>query len=159
MTLNIEILRQAIEWAEEEADKGRAGQWNQAKWATADPATFSEEEVTDLNWAPASAYVSSCGSSFCLAGHICVAAGDRLLVGDIYGRGMSVVYVVDGEGKVHGIAKRARDLLGVDSVVVRHDPSIDPHYYIQSDLFHGGHSIDDLRFYAGRLAAHHGHTL
>lgn len=154
MTLNIELLRDAVEWAEAEAKK-KSGKWDQNRWAVG---PLAKRRLRDSEGILRPVIKVTCGSSFCLAGNICASEGDRLVVSGwraIDGEVMADYAIPKGSREVKSIRERACELLGVDSVDVEDDDGVHGFH----DLFDGDNTIEDVRRIAELLAAEHGFKL
>ncbi len=164
---NIERLRSAIDWAEREAaketsrtDASSGGLWDQQAWMRGLPSkrvrkiksvryggmygdTIDSELQGELRQV-------KCGTSYCVAGHVCADEGDAFLAYD---------WEVDGDGRVHAdlvvprgsdeamdVQSRARELLGIT-------------WQEAHELFAGYNTITDVRRIAEKIAAAHGEEL
>lgn len=154
-TLNIEVLVDAVDWAIAEYNKygddpeeNRAGSWNQGNWFYGDA---TKRILRDSYGKEMRLYSVSCGSSYCVAGNICAAAGDRFVRGADWNREGSSSSVDDvmpkGSKAVVRIADRAFELLGV------RERDIDV------DLFAGYLTIDEVVEKASRIAEQFGYNV
>lgn len=166
MALNIELLRQAVAWAEEEAAKEN-GSWNQDSWAQGEVGKQKLKDEDGDEWLRVKV---SCGSSYCVAGNICAMQGDRFVVesdkywnGDPYyepGDVVDVDYVIPKGSKERiEIQQRALDLLGVSSVIYQEGNGDEYDWDTYRDLFDGYNTIEDVREIAEELARRHGMEL
>lgn len=64
--MNIELLREAVEWVEKEAEKGDASAWDQGVWASTGRGTYATEDE---------AMEHTCGTKACVAGHLAITHG------------------------------------------------------------------------------------
>ena len=69
-TVNIPLLRKAVEWAEAEAAKPTGGLWIQQLWYTRPGAGGYEAELRERN-----GLTPKCGTSYCIAGYVCDVEG------------------------------------------------------------------------------------
>lgn len=69
-TVNIPLLRKAVEWAEAEAAKPTGGLWIQQLWYTRPDATGYEADLRERN-----GLTPECGTSYCIAGFVCDVEG------------------------------------------------------------------------------------
>lgn len=134
--LNIPLLRKAVEWAEAEDKKPpQESEWDQLGWMmTPDQRAFlhGQDEYAEENQTS----YKACGTSYCIAGWICYAAGDEFDE-ESADRMMHRNVIVDG--KLVPIAERAAELLGLSS----NDSQA---------LFFASNSIEDVRRCAEELA-------
>ena len=148
-TLDIDRLREAVEWAEREHERdmqGKTSKWEQDHWIMAEVGnairvTADGERKRVLNIA--------CGSTGCIAGNVCAGERDTFIVDDWhdYGRRVDAEEVLPrGSKEPVFISDRARDLLGI------FDDEADR-------LFDGSNSISDVRDIATEIAADRGLTL
>jgi len=164
---DIGLLRKAVEWAEEEhARKRRIRKgiryflkrgdhtWKQSFWGVARVNERTLKEGTTVYSKPHGSKLlavnpMTCGTTGCIAGHICVIAGDKYLVPTDTRDGVEIQvdWVLTPEGEVRNINSRAIDLLGGDSETE------------VGDLFSGGNSITKVREIASRIARDHGEEL
>ena len=155
-TFDIALLRKAVDWARDEHNHNhyipvgseRPDRWFQGWWGKvrlSKKALKDGEKVRQTGWFAVDQL--SCGSTGCLAGHICTLSGDRYVIelgqADAYHIDLliDVGHVVDSEGHIHSIPERARELLGLDS---------------DWGLFAGENSVEDLETIAAQIAADHG---
>jgi len=134
--VDIPLLRKAVEWAEAEAARGDEGLWDQESWMTGSVGGMLEgniyQEVT-------------CGTSYCVAGWVCQAAGDKF-VHNAEHHGMrdsgDTAYPFQSlapNGNVQFIGNRAQQLLGIGEK----DADM---------LFDDSNSIEDIRRFAESIA-------
>lgn len=149
MSLNIELLRTLVSWAEKEdqmpEDKRR---WDQGEWARG-AATKRRRKNPDSGETDLVEVSVSCGTTFCLAGNACHLAGDKFVVPEYeahFGESVDVTEVLTAEGDLRGIEGRATDLLGIKGYEAR-------------ELFDGSNDIDDVREIAASIARRYGHAL
>lgn len=148
MSLNIELLRDAVAWAEREAEK-ESGNWDQGTWASG---VVGGRVLRDEDGELRQVLNISCGTSFCVAGNICASVGDRFVVETWEATPGETTDVEDvmpkGSKEVYDIENRAVDLLGV-SVILEDG----------RDLFDGCNTIEEVREIAEAIAAEHGYVL
>ena len=152
MTLDIERLRRALDWAEAESLKPD-GSWDQRVWAEGSLTDTVVEGYSDVSGGN-SYFKVYCGTSFCLAGNICAEEGDTFVVPSWY-PGLSVSHdepvpvnaVVTSEGGYRSISRRARGLLGITD-------------FEAGELFDEDNAtITELRAAAARIASNYGQEL
>lgn len=181
-TLNIDLLRDMVKWAEEEDEKRRRQEdthWNQDNWARADSAalarvigTLPDREAPE--WKESSHLPGSdmidCGTAFCIAGRVCAETPGVLFVIDNENLQWTLTngipaYVdkvqIDGRDVSIEVAARAR-LLGLDV----HDPSLytsEAFTVIRGEsgtgLFDGENTLRDVKFIAADIAKRFGYEL
>lgn len=100
MTINVELLNQAVDWAKIESKKPEEkSQWYQGDWvSTDDDSVFLPGEEI------------KCGTSFCIAGWISVTNLKRGEYMDFCGD----IYKKKNNSYVTSAAERAAELLGID---------------------------------------------
>ena len=155
-TFDIALLRKAVDWAKEEVEGhhthkeqwSRPDRWFQGWWGKvrlSKKALESGERVGRTGYFAVDQL--SCGSTGCLAGHICTLSGDRYVIDHnqanehFVGLMIDVTTVITTEGKIYPINARAQELLGLDS---------------DWGLFAGENSVEDLETIAAQIAADHG---
>jgi len=155
-TFDIALLRKAVDWAKEEVEGhhthkeqwSRPDRWFQGWWGKvrlSKKALKDGEKVRQTGWFAVDQL--SCGSTGCLAGHICTLSGDRYVIDHnqanehFVGLMIDVTTVITTEGKIYPINARAQELLGLDS---------------DWGLFAGENSVEDLETIAAQIAADHG---
>jgi len=165
MDLNIALLRKSVDWAKEEAKQNRGlipiaraardktHTWLQGSWGSIKLGRGWKQNIREHNSIGFGNHVvaidpMTCGTTGCIAGHICVLNGDDYLVprySDI-GEVVNVEYVVDAQGEVYSIKTRAMQLLGIT-------------WNEAAPLFEGTNSIDTVERVAQQIAAAHGEEL
>lgn len=125
MSVNVPLLRKAVEWAEAEASKPGGGHWCQATWKL--DLDASQENAVHI------ASLAQCGTAFCIAGWVAAQelGEDRV---DYNG------FVHYEDGTVEHVADFAADALGIAAVEDA------------DDLFAGGNSIERVREVAEAIA-------
>lgn len=125
MSVNVEKLRKAIEWAESEAIKaenGEISEWEQGEWIVTSRVRYNEKLME---------YVS-CGTACCIAGKVALDAGFKSDPNGFRG-------TLDGdETDVQSVAIRE---LGLQSYS---DPALFASNSIAQRLFDGSNTIYDL---------------
>jgi len=122
-----EILQEAVQWVVDEAayqhrtNQGdwhpatyeRPHEWNQNTWGIG-----SVRPETDQVMVRGVPYLPVCASACCLAGHIVVAAGEKMVLADplglMHGVKQHVTACLTCDGHIELISDRARDLAGLD---------------------------------------------
>lgn len=113
---NIELLRNAVDWARAESEKEDGGKWNQTVWASGGVVTNQKVRDNNIRYRVVSV---DCQSSFCIAGNICASKGDTFVIPTVpgipqYGYVDAIDDVIPKGGKhPRGIFDRARGLLGI----------------------------------------------
>lgn len=137
--VNVDLLRQGVEWVEEQAELPIKDQcWWQGEWRSPGPDAYPPR---------------TCGTTYCLAGYVCTAAGGRwvkdrtmfYLRMEDADRGRTLLYGHDDRPELpkRGLfvtaEGRARRLLGLA-----------PHE--ADELFRSSNSSEDVRRIAERIA-------
>lgn len=158
-TLNIEVLVDAVDWAIAEYNKygddpeeNRAGAWSQGSWFYG----YATKRILRNSYGKEMRLFSvSCGSSYCVAGNICAAAGDRFVRNAGWvneGSSSSVDDVMPkGSKDVVRIADRAFELLGVEERDISRA--------VHVDLFAGYNTIEEVVAKADAIARHYGYDV
>lgn len=161
---NIERLRSAVKWAEKEArketsaaDASRGGLWDQGAWMRGllskrprKVKSIRVNRTTNTELEGAQLRQVKCGSSYCVAGHVCADEGDSFVAYE---------WEVDDDGTVHAamviprgsdeavdVFTRAQELLGITRDEAH-------------KLFGGYNTIEMVREYAGDIARNYGEEL
>ncbi|HRD59345.1 hypothetical protein [uncultured Nocardioides sp.] len=125
-TVNIPLLRKAVEWAEVEAAKPNNGSWEQGAWFVATSVTDPNVVIPE-HWDESSIAMrregygkpAECGTCYCIAGY--------------------TTAMVDGRVDAATVEERAAHLLGLSP-------------YAAADLFCASNSIEDVRRIAEDIA-------
>lgn len=149
--LDVPLLRKAVEWVLEQdklALEDPAREWEQGTWGEGKIGRAKDAVVREgQRYRP----VVDCGTSCCVAGKICLLAGDQFVWQDDgervrAGTVIEVDEVITEDGRVMDIDDRAIELLGVKENEAY-------------PLFSGGNSASGLLLRARGLAAKHGEEL
>lgn len=164
---NIALLRKSVEWAQNESyrrnrvrtsytrfmNKGEHT-WLQTAWGqlklTANAVVVGKPKARQYErWVGVDPL--SCGSTGCLAGHVCVLSGDHYLIQEDalehkHGDVIDVCSVLTADGEVKNISTRAQQLLGITDTEA-------------GRLFSGGLKIRGLEAAAREVAHNHGEEL
>lgn len=139
--LNIDLLRECVEWAEKEDAKGPFdSHWNQGGWATPMRTVLAHRGlvVVEQDDAPV------CGTAYCIAGYAAAISGMTLPKRpDCLDRRMVAAKLpcVQPDFSEVGAA-----LLGIDEVEAR-------------TLFDGANTLERVKRIAAEIASNHGHVL
>ena len=129
--VNVALLREAVEWAEAEWEKGYSySRWHQAEWISHSGdihGFFTKDENFEGPKDP------SCGTCFCIAGYV-VSTQYEVTVPS----GVGPLFV-SSKGQVVNEMREATALLGLDETQARR-------------LFAGSNSIQDIRQIAEEIA-------
>lgn len=143
LTVNIPMLRKAVEWAEAEDKKPfYEREWDQGGWARNPEQRRLAADLDGLSGSERE-QLADCGTAYCIAGYICDMAGDKFVVDPRNDYMMSSIITEDG--RTMNVSRRAIELLGIDQ-----DDSDTVGRAFQ--LFDGGNNIEDVRRIAEELA-------
>lgn len=120
--LNVPLLRKSVEWAEAESKRPPLDcEWNQSFWG----------------------FKTSCGTQYCLAGHVLQEAGYDF----VYGAGARIaMYSLSPTGAQGDFSERAADLVGLSR-------------WEASMLFSSENSIEDIKLIANTILERAGDKL
>lgn len=155
---NIERLRSAVRWAESEAEK-RTSLWDQGMWMLGKmgkrvrrvkTVRFTADISHPFNEMGETLREVRCGTSYCVAGHICADEGDSFVAYESEAETGQPVHadlvIPRGATEAVSIQTRAQELLGITN-------------YEANRLFEGFNDIDDVREIAEEIANSYGHSL
>lgn len=138
--LNIDLLRECVEWAEKEEARGPFdSHWNQGGWATPMRAVLESRGLeVEQDDAPV------CGTAYCIAGYAAAVSGMTLPKHpDCLDYSMVAAKLPDVQSTFSEVGAA---LLGIDEVEAR-------------TLFDGANTLERVKRIAAEIASAHGHVL